>query len=157
MSGVAVRPWFKSQERQWLLRSVEQLPWESCSLTLLPALSRPWSRYFRTGFLKVWASDLLRKKPLASGIDQSFEFQPCNKSMEAWEREVTKCPLRASTLAVAQPITLIHLSALTLMRLIVSHPCTLPAASDTGLVKCSCQMLEQTAPGRVVSSDLQSR
>lgn len=30
------------------------------------------------------------------------------------------------------------------------------AASDTGLIKCSGQMLEQMAPGRVMSSDLQS-
>ena len=38
----------------------------------------------------------------------------------------------------------------------VGYPRTSLAASDTGLVKCSCQMLEQMAPGRVMSSDLQS-
>lgn len=34
------------------------------------------------------------------------------------------------------PAHLIHLSALTLMQLIVGYPCTSLAASDTGLVKC---------------------
>lgn len=54
------------------------------------------------------------------------------------------------------PAHLIHLSALTLMQLIVGYPCTSLAAPDTGLVKC-LSMLEHTAPGRVLTSDLQSR
>lgn len=130
------------------LRSVGQLPWALGVLfsDTVTALDGPWGRYFRTGFLKVWASDLLRKKPLAGGIDQSFEFQPHKKSMEAWERGHRS----------RSPAHLIHLSALTLMQLIVGYPCTSLAAPDTGLVKC-LSMLEQTAPGRVMSSDLQSR
>lgn len=86
MSGVMVRPRFKSQERQrLLLRSVEgQLPWV-LGVLFSDTVTCPWGKYFRTGFLKVWASELLGKKPLASGIDQSFGFYTM-KSMEAWER-----------------------------------------------------------------------
>lgn len=78
-----VRPQFKSQERQQLLlRSVEgHLPWVLGVMfsDTVTCLRWPLGKYFRTGFLKVWASELLGKKPLASGIDQSFGFQPYNE------------------------------------------------------------------------------
>lgn len=86
------------------LRSVGQLPWVLGVLfsDTVTALGGPWGRYFRTGFLKVWASDLLRKKLLAGGIDQSFDSSHVRSP---WRRgrEGTECPLRASTAAGAQP------------------------------------------------------
>lgn len=65
------------------LRSVGQLPWALGVLfsDTVTCLRWPLGQVFQDRIF-----DLLRKKPLASGIDESFEFQSCNKSMEAWER-----------------------------------------------------------------------
>lgn len=91
-SGVIVRNWFEIQKRQQLcLTSVErQLCWVlgvTLSSDTVSWLKWPLvSRYFKKGFLKFWASELQGEKPLASSIDQSFGLQPCNESLEAWER-----------------------------------------------------------------------
>lgn len=144
-----MRNWFEIQKRQQLcLTSVErQLRWvlgvtlssDTVSWLKWPLVS--W--YFRKGFLKFWASELQGEKPLASSIDQSFGLQPCNESLEAWERGMERL-WRASTTAVAPAHRPVH-------RVVTADeaswgcgfPCIFLAAACSGLVKLSCQMSGQ--------------
>lgn len=80
MSRVIVRNWLKvHKRRQFVLTGVErQLHWVPRVTLFSDTVD------FRNSGLQSCQG----KKPLASGIDQSFGFQSCNESLEAWEKGV---------------------------------------------------------------------